>query len=737
MFDFPVVTDRAVRQGLVGSGFARTTRLEVMALAAAAVLAVPSATLAESALGPLPASDGRSAESTSPIEVDNVIVRGHSSGSGPKASPTGANDYAIGEKTIADLPTGAASPLTDVLTQMPGVAIDQNQQIHIRNTEGPQFQYQINGVFVPFDINTNPPFLTMINPLFIKHLDLIDGVLPARYGFATGGVIDIETKDGCEQPGGAISLTVGQREIVEPSAQFAGCSGKFSYYLSGLYSQGETAFSSATPGPDPIHDYARQGQAFGYFDYQLNAANRLSLVLSAAASNNELPNVPGLAPQFSLTGVSGVQSANIDSHLNFRDYLGLLALNGSTASGLTYELAYAAHFISQAFRPDKDGELIFQGVASTATHYDIDNTLEADISESLGAHTLSAGAYVGGYRVSVNDTSLVFPVDADGNQSSTTPRTVINNIRATNVLAAVYGNDLWRITDRLRVNLGLRFDSLTGFTNHHQFDPTFNISYDLSQDATVHAGVARYMQVPSFQGISPDASRVFAGTTAAGPPGVSSPLTEDDTEWDAGVVYHVGRHLTLSQDAYYERTSHYLDTGQFGIVPIFAPFNYGSGYIWGSETAINYRSDSVSAYANLTIGDNRQKGVDTGQFNFDPDELSFIQSHAIPLDHQPLFGVTAGATYRLRSYTVGMDLIYSSGLHGGFADQLSLPQVIQVNAFVERGFHIPGVGRLTDRLSIVNLTDRVNLIRPAEGIGIFQSAYGPRLTITDSLTLSF
>jgi hypothetical protein len=29
------------------------------------------------------------------------------------------------------------------------------------------------------------------------------------------------------------------------------------------------------------------------------------------------------------------------------------------------------------------------------------------------------------------------------------------------------------------------------------------------------------------------------------------------------------------------------------------------------------------------------------------------------------------------------------------------------------------------------------LIRPAEGIGIFQSAYGPRFTVLNTLTMSF
>ena len=29
-------------------------------------------------------------------------------------------------------------------------------------------------------------------------------------------------------------------------------------------------------------------------------------------------------------------------------------------------------------------------------------------------------------------------------------------------------------------------------------------------------------------------------------------------------------------------------TGQFGAVPIFAPFNYGRGHAWGSELAVRY-----------------------------------------------------------------------------------------------------------------------------------------------------
>ena len=686
----------------------------------------------------LPAAPAKTlALALAPEGLETVTVQAPRIG-GPGVSPSGANQYSVTAQDIDALPAGANTALSDVLAQMPGVAIDQNQQIHIRNTEGPQFQYQINGVLVPLDINTNPPFLSMINPLFIKQVDLLDGILPARYSYATGGVVDIETKDGCEQPGGSVTIFGGQRGTFQPSVQYGGCAGRLSYYISTLYSQSNTAFSSATPGPDAIHDWTNQGQGFGFFFYALDAYTKLSVIASAAGSNNQLPNVPDLTPQFTLAGAGALPSSDINSYLNFRDYLTIVALKGTPYQDLSYQLAYAAHSISESFRPDNAGELIYQGVASTASHNDLDNTLQGNLTWKRGAHTLGTGFYLGVYRVIADDNSLVFPVDpTTGAQSSDTPISIVNNTHATNIVSGIYVNDLWQIDDRLRANLGLRFDDLTGFTSRKQIDPTANLSWLLTPDTTLHGGVARYMQVPSFQGISPTAQAAFAGTTAAGPPGIATPLTEDDYEVDVGVVHRVGPGLTLSEDNYYEVTHDYLDTGQFGDVPIFAPFNYAHGYIWGSELALNYKGHSLSAYANLTVGRNWQKSVSTGQFNFPADELAFINSQYIVLDHQPLFGASTGATYDWKPYSFSVDAVYSSGLRAGFADEQPLPPVIQVNLSAQRAFTIPGIGEVIDRLILLNILDRVNLIRPAEGIGIFQSAYGPRFTIFNSLTIPF
>ncbi len=283
--------------------------------------------------------------------------------------------------------------------------------------------------------------------------------------------------------------------------------------------------------------------------------------------------------------------------------------------------------------------------------------------------------------------------------------------------------------------MGLRWDRLTGFTNGSQLDPTINLTLKAGAGTALHAGFARYFQTPIFQGISPNAPAAFLGTTAGGTPGSVDPLPEDDRVWDVGVLTHISPRLTVSQDNYFERTRHYLDTGQFGVVPIFAPFNYRNGQIWGSELGLRYRRVSLSAYANVTVGRNLQKGIATGQFNFDAAQLAYLDSHYIVLDHQPLFGSSAGVNATWRGWAFSLDGIFSSGLRGGFDDEQELPHVYQVNFGVEHTFHVPGIGTLTERISVLNVLDRINLIRPAEGIGIFQAAYGPRRTLYDTITL--
>jgi hypothetical protein len=48
-----------------------------------------------------------------------------------------------------------------------------------------------------------------------------------------------------------------------------------------------------------------------------------------------------------------------------------------------------------------------------------------------------------------------------------------------------------------------------------------------------------------------------------------------------------------------------------------------------------------------------------------------------------------------------------------------------------RDIVIPELGKFTNRVVLLNIFDRINLIWPANGIGVFQDAYGPRITVFD------
>jgi outer membrane receptor protein involved in Fe transport len=653
-------------------------------------------------------------------------------------SRTGTNKYTLTAKDINNLPLGEMTPLNQVMLQMPGVALDQNQEIHIRG-EHMGIQYQMNGLMLPLDMNTDPTFTQLLNAWFVKSVSLIDGVLPAEYGYRTSGVIDIHTKDGCEGSHNDFTVGGGQRDTTQATFQLGGCDGGFSYYLTGSFLQSNLGFSNAIGAPDPIHDAVTQGQGFAYLTYTMDSGTRLSLISGMTLAFNQFPNVPNEPPLYQLDNINPASypSSAINSGLNQQDYYGVLAINGALSPSADYQLAYSAHYNSQTFYPDPIGDLIYQGVSSNVFTSDLSNTLQGDLTFRFGsAHTLRGGFYFGEYGVESDQTSQVFPIVMG--QPATTPILLTANLNQINVVFGFYLEDTWKINEQLSVNFGSRWDRVTGSTDASQLSPTINFAYKPRSDTVIHAGFARNFQLPNFQNVSSGITKLFAGTTGAlntSPGGNTSPFAETDYTWDAGFNHQFTPHLVFAQDNYFRIDRHYLDEGQFGFVPIEAPLNYVRGYGGGTENSITYNQKNFAARANVFVAREEDIGVASGQYNFSPDELLYIDRHYIVLDHTPLVGASGGAAYRWNDYQFTIDGLFSSGLRGGFANQTQLPQVWQFNLSAARDFVLPGLGKFTNRVTLLNIFDRTNLIRPANGIGVFQAAYGPRITVYNALTI--
>ena len=85
---------------------------------------------------------------------------------------------------------------------------------------------------------------------------------------------------------------------LQPSGEYRGSVGRFNYYLSGDYLENNIGITSATPD-NPIHDQTKQGHAFGYFEYLIDATSKVSAIFGAFVGHFQIPNSRDQVPPFS------------------------------------------------------------------------------------------------------------------------------------------------------------------------------------------------------------------------------------------------------------------------------------------------------------------------------------------------------------------------------------------------------------------------------------------------------
>ncbi|MGZ5543641.1 MAG: TonB-dependent receptor, partial [Limisphaerales bacterium] len=201
----------------------------------------------------------------------------------------GASSYQIDHAQIVNQPQGQNASFNQVLLRAPGVSQDSFGQIHVRD-EHANVQYRINDVILPEGI---AGFGSVIDARFVDGMQLVTGTLPAQYGFRTAGIVDIHTKSGAFDQGGDVSIYGGSYDTIRPSFEYGGKQGKLNYYFTGSYDHSGLGVENPTPSSHAIHDFTDQYKGFGYMSYILDDTSRLSLMLSSAYSDFEIPNNPG------------------------------------------------------------------------------------------------------------------------------------------------------------------------------------------------------------------------------------------------------------------------------------------------------------------------------------------------------------------------------------------------------------------------------------------------------------
>jgi outer membrane receptor protein involved in Fe transport len=638
----------------------------------------------------------------------------------------GAPVYEITTKAIQAQPGGENNSLTQVLLQAPGVTQDASSVggIHVRNQMG-NIQYRINGVALPegtalFGQSGG------LSPRLAESVALLTGALPAEYGLRTTGIFEIETKSGALEPGGHVGMYGGSHSWLEPSAEYRGSVGRFSYFVSADYLQNSIGISPATPG-GAIHDDTQQGHGFGYFEYALDASSKLSAVVGTFVGHFQIPTSPGATPSFTVDGISQFDSTKIDETQLEQNHFAVLAYRKSEAE-YGVQAAVYARYSSLSFRPDPLADILYNGIAQKVNRTSIATGLQVDSRYALAAdHTLRGGLLLWAERTSVQATSSVLPTQ-DGVPTSDQPFSIFDSSGKTGYTYSVYLEDEWRIVRSLTLNFGLRLDGTAAFQSEWQVSPRINLVWRPTRTTSVHAGYARYFTPPRQEFVSDSSIAKLANTTGA--PEVTknaAPRAERANYIDVGVTQEVLPGFKIGLDGYYKQADYQLDEGQFGAPVFLTPFNYRRSSTLGVELTGSYAAGPFTAYGNLAAARQYAKGIASSQALFSAADLAYIQQHYIVTDHSQLITASAGLSYLWRTTRASIDLIAGSGLRRSVQhpNDASNPPYQQLNLGVTHGFTLPSIGAMEARFDVINVLGYDYVLRDGTGVGVFAKQFGP------------
>ncbi len=726
-------------------------------------MADPGAGEIETSAPPAGASGPPAGSAPAPLTPEEVTIEAKRlEAIGAAIEPQiGASTYTVDSKAIETQPGGENNTLNQVVLQMPGVTQDAESAggIHVRNEMQP-IEFRIDGIPLPTGLSF---FGQGLSPRFASSVTLITGALPAEYGLATSGIVDIQTKNGLFAPGGEVTMYGGSYATLHPSAEYGGSVDGYNYYISGDLLSTNHGIDGVTPALTQIHDQSLQQHAFAYLDKIIDRDNRVTAILSQFSGSFEIPNNPS-TPTFpgisALNGipVSAFDPAQLNEKQDETSQFGILSYLHSDLAA-DFRISAFTKYSTLDFRRDPSlADIVFNGVAQNASLKSFANGVQLDFSDRVAIdHTLRSGVLLEGERFTSRTDSWVLVQDGSASgipTFGTTPATSIPSeipagIGKTGWTYSAWLQDEWKVRPDLTVNYGARFDEVNQFVMGNQISPRVNTVWQATPTTVLHAGYANLFTPPPFQ-LGPPQNLIqfndFNGTglttSGATPSTGNSPLKIERADlFDIGGEQELFRGLKIGLDGYYKFARNGIDFGQFGAPIITIPFNYRIVADTGVELTTRYDSGPFTYYGNLAIARQRAKGIDSGQFNFAPADLVTVDTIGIQTDHSQLMTASAGLSYLWLGTRFAIDLLAGTGARttqpNGPINGATLPSWEQVNLGIVRQFETADAGAIKLRFDVINLFDESYLLRSSTSIGAFAPAFAPRRTFYAGVSKEF
>lgn len=219
-----------------------------------------------------------------------------------------------------------------------------------------------------------------------------------------------------------------------------------------------------------------------------------------------------------------------------------------------------------------------------------------------------------------------------------------DRLRASRTPIALYAQDEWKLAPALTFNPGGRIEWLRGLGSRPTFEPRASLVWDLPAGLTAHVGYARYASAPPL------------GENLLG----ADLRDERDDYLDAGVQQKLGW-LTLGIDGYWRSADNYIAEHQ---VPGTAPrsaFEFKRARIKGVELSATFARRGTTAWANLSFMRAHARTIIAGESMFPATTVAAASHRFIPLDTDRPVTLSGGFTQRIGMFSLGADLLASSG----------------------------------------------------------------------------
>ena len=583
-----------------------------------------------------------------------VEVVGHA-GDLLERDPTAHTD--IDQTLIAKLPLETSSSgLNQIVTMAsPGVVSDSNGFFHPVGDHA-QTQFSIDNQ--PITDQQSRLYSNQISQDAVQSMEVITGVAPAEYGDKSSLVVHIVTKSGLDQatPTGSVSFGYGSFKSPTGDLNLGAGSHKVGNFLSlsGL----RTDRFLDPPELEALHDTGDQVSFFDRFDFRPGTTDTIHLNVQSARSGFDVPNTYDQIDQ--------------TQHQNIRTF--------NVAPGYSRVIGSSTLFTANGFvRQDHltylpSANPLDDTPASVSQDRMLTNMgAKADLSMTLGAHSVKVGGSIGATRLHEQFTfGITDPADSafagengDFNQDLApfdlthggSPLTYDQSFTIKQQAAYVQDNIK---AGNATLNLGLRFDHYDGLTTATLFQPRLGIWYAVTRTGTVlRASYGRTMETPYNENLLLSAGYGLNGLFGEGqpvPPGRRNQV-------ELGVQQGLGKWLVADFGYFNKHTDNGYDFGVLFNTPIAFPVAWDHSRIDGFTGRLNLvEHHGFSAFVVMAHTNAIYSPPGVGGILLEQPEGDFR------IDHDQKFNATTNLQYVFEKRTGAWAALawrYDSGLVAG------------------------------------------------------------------------